>query len=94
MHRSPRVAVGFFLVFSASWLYAYAADAGNFWHGGTPSGMVATEVSALLGVAAYVEVLRSNVSRTSKALLGVVALPLAIFSAAALTYAVQYLVTV
>lgn len=94
MHLSPRVAAGLFLLFAGVWFFAFVSDAGNFWHGGTAAGLVFTEAAALLGVLAFVDVLRSNISRARKIALGVVAAPLVIFAGGAMVYAVKYLVAV
>lgn len=92
MRLTPQIATSLFLLFAGVWVLAFMSDAGNFRHGGTAAGLVFTEAAALLGLLAFMDVLRSNVSRMRKAALGVVAAPLMVFSGGAMVYAVRYLV--
>lgn len=92
MRLTPQAATALFLLFAGVWVLAFMSDAGNFWHGGTAAGLVFTEAAALLGLLAFMDVLRSNIARMRKVALGVVAAPLVIFAGGAMVYAVKYLV--
>ena len=94
MTLSRRALIAWFAALAAFWYFAFATDAGNFWHGGTDLGLILTEAAAVLGVFAFLEILRSNASVPLKVILGIFATPLAIFVAGAIVYAAKYLLAV
>ena len=79
MQLSRTTAIACFLLLVGLWCTLFAFDAGNFWHGGSVLGLVATQGAAALGILAFVEVLRSDVHKGLKLVFGIAALPLLVF---------------
>lgn len=91
MKLARRTVIGSFFLLAVVWLGLFVSDAGNFWHGGSVTGLIAMESASVLGTLAYVDVLRSDVLRMAKVMLAVVAAPLALSVVFSLSYAVRYL---
>ena len=91
MRLSRTASVSLLLLFASLWFFAFVNDIGNFWHGGTAAGMIVTAAAAVLGVLAYLEVMRSNAPKYVKVALGVLAMPLAAFAGGAIIYAGKYI---
>lgn len=94
MQLSRRAAIATFLLLTGLWCFAFFSDAGNFWRGGTALGLIVTEGAAVLGVLAFVDVLRSDAPKLVKVLLGILALPLIAFAGFAVAYAGIYVLAV
>jgi hypothetical protein len=87
MQLSRTTAIACFLLFVELWCVLFAFDAGNFWHGGSALGLVATQGAATLGMLAFVEVLRSDAHKGLKLAFGIAALPLLFFVGGSLFFA-------
>jgi hypothetical protein len=89
----PRhIVIASFLLLATVWIFLFISDAGNFWHGGSVGGLIATDVVATLGTLMFADVVRSNASKLVKAVLAIVAAPLALYTTFGLFYAAKHLV--
>jgi hypothetical protein len=90
----PRnIVIASFLLLATVWIVLFISDAGNFWHGGSVGGLIATEVVATFGTLMFVDVVRSNASKLVKFVLAIVATPLLLYTAFGLFYAAKHLIT-
>ena len=94
MRLSRPGAVFSFLMLAGLWYALFFIDAGNFSHGGSAWGLVATQGAATIGTLAFIEVLRSDTDKALKCVFGVVAVPLVVFVGGSLFYAARQLFAV
>lgn len=87
---SSKLAISAIAVLAAFFYTAFAFDAGNYYHGGSPGWHIAMNAAAVLTFYALVELYRTNSSVVTKACTTVAVLPVCTFAIYALITAMRY----